>query len=60
MQKIFAANSKDGAQHSLPQINCGLAMLRINVWRTAQTVSVDRPCLFEQLLFSMVAALVNP
>lgn len=60
MQKILAASGKDGAQHFLPQINCGLAMLRINVWRTAQTGSVDQLRLFEQLLFSMVAALVNP
>jgi hypothetical protein len=35
-------------------------MLRINVWRTAQTLNVDQPWLFEQLLFSMVPALVNP
>lgn len=60
MQKSLAANSKDGRATFFAADNCGLAMLRINVWRTAQTVSVDQPCLFEQLMFSMVAALVNP
>jgi hypothetical protein len=60
MQKSLAANSKDGRPTFFAEDDCGLAMLRINVWRTAQAVSVDQPWLFEQLLFSMLAALANP
>src|SRR5713101_4804087 len=39
-----------GAQIFSAADNCGLAMLRINVWRAAQTVSVDQQCLFEQTI----------